>query len=332
MYSSSLNIFLIQSPLQLLNAMEAKHHFCLPSEDCILIIVGNQDSYSTRLINSATEPSDWSSIIRVSDKGIGSFYSRKIQLNKIATELTGARRVFIGDYLPDHLRHFANTIPTEEIYVLDDGNVTLHLFNILADGGLKFGLKNLLKKIVFGINNQNIPHAKFFTIYSSSTHSEQIVPNNYSYLKSKFLNSAESDTIYFLGAPISERNIIKEEYYFQYLDKIFEYFTNETLSYIPHRNESEIKLRTIENRYNIQITQPNKCIELSLCEIKPKLISSFYSSALDTIDNIFDRRIPIKSFLIPSEAISKKHRKEIESVYENYRKRLSDSFEIISLM
>ena len=56
------SVFLIKSPLQLLNAIEAKYYFGLNSDDCILIIMGDRKS-QPQILMLANAVDEWGKVI-----------------------------------------------------------------------------------------------------------------------------------------------------------------------------------------------------------------------------------------------------------------------------
>ncbi len=60
------SVFLIKTPLQLLNAIEAKHYFGLSAAECILIIMGDRKSQPQILaLSDATD--EWDKVVTLND-------------------------------------------------------------------------------------------------------------------------------------------------------------------------------------------------------------------------------------------------------------------------
>ncbi|MCW9056373.1 MAG: alpha-2,8-polysialyltransferase family protein [Gammaproteobacteria bacterium] len=349
------SIFLIKTPLQLLNAIEARHHFNLDANDCILIIMGDRKS-QPQILNLANKINEWSNVVILNDVNMffGSpfnnshnalwnlqqlnvfkksfFYIRR--LNKISRYLGSVKYIFAGYTKYVYMSHFINITPHERLFFLDDGNGTIELAKQRKQGliaapdfSVRKKIKLIGKKYIQGIKDKEKESACFFTAYDISINdNDQIVRNDFKYLRSAVNDLPVSDVAYFIGSPLSEVAIMSQEVYLAQLNKVKEYFGNTELVYIAHRRDSSDKLDFIKNDLGIKVVLFDYPIEYQLAFIgpRPKVLASFFSAALDSCRLIFGNKLKIISFKLDMTDSPK--REKIESIYASYETSVNDDF------
>ena len=131
-------------------------------------------------------------------------------------------------------------------------------------------------------------NVSFFTIFEDYVHAQNVHANNFNNLVS-IEDWLDSEYIYWLGSPIVEDRIVNKEYYFDRivasLKKINE---RNKITYFPHRREKKDKLQEIRARFGFHIKITNLPIELYVIQnkVRPKMVISFYSTALYTLNRI----------------------------------------------
>lgn len=286
------NLFIVRSPLQLLNAIEAKEHF--NTQNNILVLYYGIRGKNSEQMDALVDESEWSNIVVYEHGEVG-------KLSKILTQVSLVKKlskydckyIFSGEYGTVNLLILANT-NHEEHYLVDDGITTLHLYeisnpNIHKDYTLKRKLK-ILRYALFGLKVKMQKLTNFFTIYDLVPYSNQkIVQNKYSALKAKYLKDIEQDNkLYFLGQHIVQRKLMDDATYVKYIQKIIKHY-NKIIIYIPHRTETiSDELNALFNdRFILQPSTAPVEIAFLLNNTYPKHIASFYTSALFTLDKIF---------------------------------------------
>lgn len=341
------SIFLIKTPLQLLNAIEAKHHFNLQTEDCVLIILGDRKSQPQTLA-LANQVGEWGDLLILDEVPLffnhpldrsssflndiwktrlfrrSFFYVRR--LNRISKLFGKVDYIFIGYARYVYMRHLINTTPHEKVFLLDDGNATLQLAKERREGvksavpGLKKRIKLGFKRIFQGVKNQQKEILDFFTIYDVIAGKEdRIIKNDFSYIRSKIDTLTVTEDVYFLGSPLSETRIIEQQVYIESLRKVKEYFSGRNLLYVVHRRENKSKLEEISNKLGLELVLFDYPIEYQLAMIgpRPSMLASFFSSALDSCGLIFGEKLTIISFEFNLESSPRKS--EIEAIYNSYK-------------
>jgi len=350
MFSVMKNVFLVKTPLQMLNAIEAKYSFGLETEDCIMILMADRKSQPqlTALSNSVDE---WGEVLILNDvsflsRTLGSSQDRTLcdkmlnfklfnksffnvrRLNKITKYLGEVKYIFIGHERYIYMRHFANVMNHQEVVLLDDGAATLLIAKDRKEAvdpefgiGLKKKIKLYGKRYLQGVKGKSLDRYCFFTIYDIFTKSsDRVVKNEFKHLRDNLGSVPVTNEVYFLGAPISEVGIISQDSYFQHMEKIKKYFGDEVVKYIAHRRESPEKLEKIRNNLNFEVILYDYPIEyqLAYAGLRPKIMASFFSSALDSCRIIFGENLKIISFKLDLEGSPNK--KQVELVYDSYKR------------
>lgn len=343
------NVFLVKTPLQLLNAVEAKYYFKLLLEDCVLIVLGDRKSQS-QLLSLADNMHEWGLIIVLNDVGLffgnplnkketivckKTWFSKLLyksvfnlpRINRISKSLGNVNDIYIGYYNSVFMRHFANITPHNRVVLLDDGAVTIKLakdrrekHTVKLDVSTKNKVKYFFKKYIQGLDAKEINSLCFFTTYDISVDkSDSVIKNNFSHIKSNIKASHIKDVIYFLGSPLDEAGIIDQKLYMNHLVRVRRYFKESDFVYIAHRRESKYRLDEISKVLNVEVVLFDYPIEYQLAIIgpRPKVISSFVSSALDNCRDIFGSEIKIIAFRL--DLTTSPRKKDFELIYENYK-------------
>jgi len=362
-----MNIFLIETPLQLLNAIEAKNYFKLANNHLLVfvettgydselfkLLVCEDDWDEVRFINLYNKKIEFKSKLlghRISEKvqGWGYDYQQFLNRNKldgIVHSFGRCKNIFLGNYLRDYIkymRHFANTLEHEHLYILDDGTDALLINNERKDRSLRKDhtggsgsyisrLKAKLRKSLIEWNDKDADKIIFFTAYDMDVgYNDHLVRNEYKYLREKAASVVISDNVFFLGQPLVDDLYMKNEVYFDYLRKIKRYFADEKLVYIPHPRESVEIVGKIKEYLDLDIKRFNVPIEyeISIKGNKPKVLASFFCSALQNCKIILDQQ-KIKAIYIPPEHLMRGH-ELTQTAYEYFKKNANVNFEIVKL-
>ncbi len=338
------NFFLVKTPLQLLNAIEARHYYQLNKEDCILVLMADRKSQA-QLNNLADDVNEWELVVDLntvplffSDPlqtenlklwGCGLFkrsFFYAMRLNRISQKITKANYIFIGHAQYVYMRHFANTLPCSKVVCLDDGNATYLLAeerrcpkNKNNEKNFKKKLKLFLKTKIQKINNNDYKKLEFFTIYNIiAGEGDSVIKHSFSYLRKNITEKNITDEVYFIGSPISETRILSQEEYLFHLKRVVKYFKNRDVVYISHRRESEMNLKEISHKLGIKVVTFDYPLEyqLSIIGPRPKIMASFISSALDSCSLIFGDTMKVISFKLDLKDSPLKD--EIDNIYKGY--------------
>lgn len=353
------SVFLIKSPLQLLNALEARFYFDLSIDECVLIIMSDRKS-QPQILKLVCDLEPWAEVILLEDvnllssnifnvdkaavsTGVDLFLQRSFfytyRLNKVSKYLGGADYIFIGYERSEYMRHFINITQHNMAVLLDDGVVTIDIARERNEGS--DNVKNIafskkirlsLKRYFQGLKDYKIDSLCFFTAYNIKAGAkDKVIKNSYKYLRDAAGRAAEIDLVYFIGAPLSEAGILDQSKYFEYLKKVRDYFKGKNLVYIAHRRESKGHLNEIEEKLGFNVKSFGYPIEYQIIKYgpKPNVIASFVSSALDSCRLILGDDIKIISFRLVKGTYSRED--SVDMVYEYFSTNISKNFNIESL-
>jgi hypothetical protein len=294
-------LFVIESPLQLLNAYEAMHQF--PAQLQEVFVRFSNNKYVDQQIRDTIDKLGINQLanityltLPVNGKSILDGLKMLLLKIKFLFQSKSFQHIFIGEYESRFIRFI---IPYKRnIILLDDGSKTL-------------GTQDK-----FTSNH----YFDWFTIFEfKALQGQNIYQNTYNHLhKHLIFNSiTDNNTILFIGSNLSEEGVISEEYNISLLKKVADRYSDKRIRYIAHRRESDSKLDLIKKIENIKVSRLNYPIELlSVFEdYSLHSIVSFYSTALITLKKIYGT--PTIAFQF--DYSNHPEAKEIDAVY-NYCK------------
>lgn len=309
------NLFIVGTPLQLLNAIEAAKHFSLSNN--ILLIVH-------RSLNANKEQMEYVKTFFAWDEIIEIPYSKHSSLFKYIAIIKQLKQniyshIFISKLEIVPKLAIAN-LKKNMVFLLDDGLLTIDIYNkqIKRSKYNKYDFKEL-RFLAFGLKIKVRDTIHLFTIFKLKPFKNiEVVQNNFDYLLSLFpkSNSDNDDCIYFLGHP-SNPKLVSNATYMQNINKLLHVF-NKKIIYIPHRAETAQDMELLG-----QITNPlffinniNMPVELYFLQngIYPHHIISYYSTALVTLSGIFKDAIATYIYLPNGETIDK----DLIGIYKLY--------------
>ena len=358
--SEPVNLFLISTPLQLINVMEAKVELNIPHQNSVAIFL----TYSTNLITlkRIIDSSQWKEMYFIDDdieslkRHEQNFQDRKIfpvlkkalqNISKIKALINKFQHVdslIVGYYLGLENLHIINKIHYNKLYLLDDGIATIEVnerrksnISFLKNQSTEFFLKAWFKKNILGYVLDHPKSVTFFTIYDIQVAPrDKIIKHNYAEVKKLIKGLEKTNEVFFLGQPLSEIHpeIISEENYFGYLHRIKKHFNSQDLIYIPHRDENAEKVERLKELLDIPIRRIDLPVELYLLNQikKPSVISGFITSALPNCKEIFGDELEIVAVRISGDKIiSKTMLSMIDNTYTYFEKIAGSNFRVLSL-
>lgn len=330
------SLFLVESPLQLLNAVEAMHQMASDENSILIIFRGvsqkNLDQMMTILDDSWRE-------VHV----LKNTYNRwrlaqpMRELDNILRKLEKIDFVFIGEYRSILMRHVANKSNALNKLLLDDGNYSLYIQRRILDHKGERSSYHFIRKLydrLLGINDKDIFDIRFFSVYDlnvNASNNERFVKNLYLKAKSKLKAKKKTKEVWFIGNNTPEIGVISESYYFESIKKIKSFYSEYKIIYIPHRRESQDKIEMIKSLFGLEIKWLDRPVELFLLDQPsiPARMGSMFSSALDNCFHIFGSELAIDSFKIDfDQIISPDYVQRVKLNYETYENYESDSFNI----
>jgi hypothetical protein len=323
-----MQLYIIESPLQLLSAIEAKKKFL--SQKHILIVKYSKEKKNNDQINFLIKNSSWDKVYK-----IPFLFSTKLQiiffclLANILKKIS-FHKIFIGEFRSDEMWMMLNSLHPNEAFLLDDGNMTIevqtHYLKNINDYNIKRKKKKDILFKYFRLKSAKRKMINLFTMFELKPYiNQKIVSNDFSVIASQIKNSgrfSDNSRIYFIGANIIELGIVTEKYFFDCMKFINHYYQNKNMKvvYLPHRREKKEKLEKMKRLFDFEIQQSEFLLELYFYykKINPKHIASFYSTALFSLKKIYNCST-VDAFKLDSNQIQKIYRSEIESTYRFYK-------------
>ncbi len=319
---NSKNLFIAASPLQLLNAIEAKETFKTKNNTLLLMYNSMENKKDVEQKKELLINKEWDTIIEY-DQGVIKKNMRFIkQINLIKSlKKINYDYIFSGEDGTFNKIIFAN-LNCNNIYLMDDGTATIFTYERIKKGISKVSFSKkirLLRYLLSGLKYRIKKDINFFTIFNlKELPYIKIVKHDFQYLKSKKLKHLKkSNNVYIIGQDLAETGFMKEDVYIKYLTKIVKYYKDSTIIYIPHRIEkiTEAYDTLINNKF--QIHYFDGPIESSLIhkQIYPKTVISFFSTALFNLDKIFPNSNIISVQIKPEDLIQNK-REIVQNCYD----------------
>ena len=266
-------------------------------------------------------------------------YDKTKQLDTIAASTGTVHSVFLGNYNNKFMRHFANKVGTDKVYLLDDGTRTVSVGKKRRD--LHTNRQDSFSRIderrfkdrIFGLDMTHPRQVTYFTTYDiEPCNGDRLERNEYSYLKSMASLKSTSDEVYFLGQPIVEIGQVQCTVFINYIMKVMEYFANENFVYIPHKHERKDKLDYLKDTLGITTKSFDVPVEyqMSVRGARPKILASFFSSAIENSRIIFGEMMHMKIFEIDNRYVVDYEKEFVSNIYSYYRSKQNAYLEVIS--
>lgn len=290
------NYYFVRTPLQYLNAVEARNNDIFKYGEHHLIVLSDFHRTISQ-IELIIETEFWSSITfswkEFSAKKNNPIFNavnilkRKRKIDKIITSTKPIDLIFWGN-LNSNWFFYLYQKTKSNIYILDDGFISIStiLNTNLKDTKSKLLSSNIgkIERFILRLNfNIDWNRITFFTNFDLKKSSKKIELHNYEYLSKQFKISALSNVIYFIGQPLIFQKMMKHEVYITMVDSIIRYYQSKDYNcfYIPHRSTT---LDYIPNHWSTKsFNKPLECILFDESIEKPMIFASFYSSALYNI-------------------------------------------------
>lgn len=313
------NLFVLRSPLQIINAVEAINYFKLKNN--ILVLIYNRLDSNTKQMKSLLETVKFDKVIHVEE----AFRSKYFKYVKLIKDLKQQEYnyIFVGELGISYKTIIANT-EKKKVFLLDDGTATIEYYNkfIRHDKYNKYNFREI-RFLFSGLKFKVKDKINLFTYFDlEPVHGIDVIRNDLSYLKSNYMKEAKRDdnVIYFIGQPVD--GFMDIGFYRDSIEELIKRF-NKRIIYVPHRSEGQEQQDTLSLIYSdlFTIKKPDMPLELYFLEnnIYPTHIISYLSTALITLSIIYEN-CKVDFIKIPKSSINKKRIERIENCYILFNK------------
>jgi len=312
------NIFIVGSPLQLFNGIEASHYFKTTNNILLLLHVCEEESIAQieKLLNFMT----WSDVIYISiPKQQRESITFPSKLKKILKEIplgNKIEKIFVGEYRNDYVTHIIHSLNNKNIYLLDDGLGQINYHQKVNHFSYKSQIKKIVYKHLLFYKLKKIKYT-FFTIFNIEN--EKYIKNCYEFFKQSIAKKDIVNTVYFIGQPLVELNILSETEYKNELSKIIKFYRGKKFVYILHRRQDKQKIHNFSKELNFEYKEFENLIELEMINSTtiPSDFATFFSTAIVTLPH-FIQEAEYRVFRTENKYINKKYLPSIKVAYKEF--------------
>lgn len=290
-------IFIIESPFQLSNALTISD----PSKDIFIIRVSGFKKNDEQIINLIKKKNLRNIFI------LSIPYKNKAKLVKgilfsilLIIKNKFSHELYIGNYNSLWMKITSYFTSPFNIKVIDDGLITVSMIKKIEEKILnsKYPRRYILEKI----------SPSFFTKYNIDSKYIKIIKIKTKNNEKKSIKIDEN-MVLFIGSPLVEKKVISYENLKIYSERVNNFFETKDIYYYSHRDEN------IKNLIGKKIDSASSIEDyLDTCDIFPRVIVSFYSSALLSIQNKYPQ-LEYMSFLISDEHLNSIYLNDIKNAY-----------------
>ena len=339
------NVFFVDTPLQLINALEART--ALDVRRAALVVVANRTRRPQ--VEALTDPREWDEVFTVTGlhdvTGFSPrlmFYRRLMrarrQLDILARRLGKVDSLFLGNYGSPIGRHFASSLEHRHLVLLDDGMATVVYakarMNASSARSRAPALRRRLRDFALGFRHHEPEAVTFFTSYElAAGPDDTIIRNTYGRLRSATKPDGVVPETLFLGQPLVEDRLVEEATYFRYVFAAFQACGHQRCVYAPHPRESVERLERMQQILGCEIRSSELPIEIEFARSGqlPSVLASFWTSALDSCRILFGSTdMAIKAFVIATSDLLSGHDDSYE-MYAYLRRQQTAGFEVLEI-
>ncbi len=298
------NIFIASSPLQLLNCIEASHHF--QTKNNILLLIQTSEKSNLFQMNKLLDKYRWDQIKYIS---LPETLKHRIMFtNTIKRTLEYFKKhvigkVFVGEYRSDNITHIVNYLDANEVYLVDDGLALLNYDKNINQKSNKQKIRAIIYKLFS--YKLSIINFKFFTIFDLKQ--DSVIKNKYTYIKQYMEEKSTDPSVFFIAQPLVELSMISENNYKIELKKVIDFYKNKQFVFILHRRQKEKIIKKLALELGFEYKLFDQLIELEMLNSStiPSEFATFYSTAIVTLPKLLDN-CTYRAFKINPQKFNKK--------------------------
>lgn len=295
------NIFIIESPFQLSNALISH------TENDLLIIRMNgeyKNDWQIEKLSTSFRGETYKKVVKKKSKLQLLYFIISTVAPLIIINIRS--KIVIGNYNSLWMRFIGCLFSPFSLSVLDDGLITIKIINDLNH---RIGKSNIIKQKAL-----KLMAPTFITRYKTSSQFVKIIVQNPCFTANT-RKKITAGKVCFIGSPLVEKEVLNHEYYMVFLTKISNRLKSEgyTIEYYPHRAEENTSMLNSLFDKVIVSSDNIESYFLSISEL-PELFVSFYSSALINLQSNHPECTFI-SYKIERNEINIKYREEIIEAY-----------------
>lgn len=331
------NLFVVESPLQALMAVELSLRFKDKRNVIICRLADETRKRNNQQIVRVIENGIWSQIKEISfdsRNSLANHISIRKELRSVEKEFNQkVGQLFIGEFRSQWMHFIRVSVSPQKTILMDDGAATITIKRKFLDKEIyfpeslwrsngtiqRFIKRNLYRRFL----KKDILRNRIY-LASAFFKSESLYPIDFSQLKQYFGSSKDScinKRVLFFGSKYSESKIISLKYELAFIRHVKEYYSTYGCEFVycAHRDESEEKLKIIKESIDISVITPELPAEILLLENSSGLVevASAYSSVLNNV-KVLMPEVKVRAFHLRPEEISLNYKEDVLLVYKHF--------------
>ncbi len=335
------DVFVINTPLQLINAIEAKEAYRARNPHLVILHWRRwpRPSFEGLLARSSWNSVTWLAMDIERPSWATAFGRLSDRLAEYVWVLRRARQrrilespfrqfdgsidiLAIGNYAQDFHRHLLHRIPHERTIALDDGTDALRAAELrlaaVSNPDVKPSpagtsprsmwqrIKNSMHRRWIDMDTRHpLFPVEFFSVYALPVGpGSTLRKHDFPELRRAKTAGPVTGEAFFLGQPLVEDGYVSPECFEDLIRELKGRYAHRHLLYVPHKRETGVS-RSVVERAGIPLLEFTDPIELVILEGKrrPALISSFFSSAIENLRLMLGNTIEVEAIRIPSSRL-----------------------------
>lgn len=330
-------LVVVKTPLQILNVLEARHHFGFRRPALRLL---TSRKFTRKLLLSLVEPSEWESVefldldperLPVRIPGLGAAANEELteirwvykqwhlrqRYDRFFRPWQGIENLVIGNYHQAHFMHLANLCRADRCILVDDGTDTFRVAEgrreVAAGSAVKRPAPDLWRdpkgwwmknETGWDLAPQN--NLVFFSTYDLDLPAnDTLVRNRYLRASSHAQSAGRDSRVLFLGQPLVEDGYLSQDVFRGILAEVRQSLADQPLVYVPHPRENRVELARVLDACGMTLGKIDKPFEFHLLESPtlPTTVASFFSSALDNCRLIWGRQMRLLAYRLHPDSL-----------------------------
>jgi len=281
-------LFIISSPLQLMNSIEAIKYFGITKPKLLIIHIVKRDDIKKHF-SRLLEFIEWDSIdyIELPQKKLDKIlFPKNIKKSLNRININNIDKLFVGDYQSNHINHIVNYLDIKDVYLIDDGMAMAVYDTYLYSKPRKEKIVDIVYKFI-GYRIEPIDYT-FFSFFDLKE--KRVIQNNFNFFRSLMSQKEIENSVYFIGQPLVEVNTLTQDSYIKALQNIIDFYSGKEFVYILHRREELSFIDKVSKELNFRYIKFDNLIELEMIFSKtiPSHFGTFFSTAIFTLPKLFD--------------------------------------------
>lgn len=321
---TTLNVFVVSTPLQLISCAEARRYYGCSAAESLLVIARPDNSETESQLALLSTALGWQDVETIHLKK-SSFY---LHLGGVARSLAHRpiKRMFIGNKASWIHEVFYRGFDAEELVFVDDGLATVKYYHAIHNEGLASrvskGKARLLSAMGIRLHRVVPEVVSFFTFFPlPCTDKITTVIHDFPVFRETFrtrehVSSAQPPLIGFLGQPFGGG--IRLQRLKLQIEHVLERHPDSRIVYFMHRKEVRAELDSLLSGLPVEVRQAGRPIEVEVALSGEKYTAfySFASTALFTLKKMFPY---ISVYQIDDEALGAQvpYYEEIVSMFQS---------------